>query len=251
MLFENVYPLNANINQLNITLKLTIMRKLSIITVIGILTFSLAGCLGPAEISNSTMEVNNKKVPTIIVGNQEWMASNLNVGKFANGEPILHAKTVNEWVKAGQDGVPAWCYYNNDPDLGAQYGKLYNWYAVSDSRGLAPDGWRIPDDTDWNNLVDKFGNKNNAGARLKSTSGWLDDGNGEIADGFNAYPAGGRYNNGTFSSKGASAFFWSASDHLMFYGRYRVLHHNKSSIESNSLDKSYGFSIRCVRTIED
>lgn len=226
------------------------MKKLSIISITGIVILFFAACLGPAEMNKGTVELNNKKLPTIIIGKQEWMASNLDVEKFANGEPILHAKTTKEWEKAGQDGVPAWCYYNNDPQLGAQYGKLYNWHAVSDSRGLAPKGWRIPNDEDWDILIGNMGNKNNAGGRLKSTTGWIDGGNGEIEDGFNVYPTGGRYNNGTFSSKGASAFFWSASDHLMFYGRYRVIHHNKSSIEDNSLDKSYGFSVRCVRDVQ-
>jgi len=227
------------------------MRNLSIINIAVIFALFFAACLGPAEMSKGTMELNNEKVPTIIIGDQEWMADNLDVETFANGEPIMRAKTKQEWTKAGQEGVAAWCYYNNDPDLGKQYGKLYNWYAVSDPRGLAPEGWRIPKDGDWNKLIDKVGNKNNAGDRLKSTSGWLDNGNGEIAEGFNAYPAGGRYNNGTFSSQGASAFFWSASDHLMFYGRYRVIHHNKSAIEDNSLDKSYGFAVRCLRDVEN
>ena len=82
----------------------------------------------------------------ITIGRQVWMTENLNVDKFRNGDPISHAKTDEEWVKAGENGSPAWSHYDNDPANGEKYGKLYNWYAVNDSRGLAPEGWKIPSD---------------------------------------------------------------------------------------------------------
>ncbi len=225
------------------------MRKFIQISIIAAAIAIVGGCLGPSEIQNASANLQGNEVKTIIIGNQEWMAENLNTDKFANGDPILHAKTDKEWEMAGQSGKPAWCYFNNDPKDGKKYGKLYNWYAVSDARGLAPKGWKVPADEDWKILIKNIGNTNNAGYRLKSTEDWLDNGNGEITNGFNAYPTGGRYNSGIFSSRGTSAFFWSASDHLMFYGRYFVIHHNKKEIGHNSLDKNYGFSVRCVRDL--
>jgi uncharacterized protein (TIGR02145 family) len=78
------------------------------------------------------------------IGTQIWMTKNLDVSKFRNGDPIPEAKTDEEWVKAGENKQPAWCYYENNPANGAKYGKLYNWYAVSDARGLAPVGYHIP-----------------------------------------------------------------------------------------------------------
>jgi hypothetical protein len=92
---------------------------------------------------------------TVTIGTQEWMTKNLDVSTFRNGDPIPEAKTNEEWKKAGEVGQPAWCYYDNDPANGANYGKLYNWYAVNDSRGLAPEGYRIPSFIDFDKLVTK------------------------------------------------------------------------------------------------
>jgi uncharacterized protein (TIGR02145 family) len=81
-----------------------------------------------------------------------WMKNNLNVERFRNGDKIFEAKTDEEWKKAGELGIPAWCYYKNDNDIGRRNGKLYNWFAVNDPRGLAPEGWRVPSKQDWLDL---------------------------------------------------------------------------------------------------
>jgi len=94
---------------------------------------------GPLDYGYGTSDA-----PTVNIGTQTWMAKNLNVSIFANGDPIPEVKTNEEWKKAAEEKKPAWCYYENDPANGAIYGKLYNWYAVSDPRGLAPKGWHIP-----------------------------------------------------------------------------------------------------------
>jgi uncharacterized protein (TIGR02145 family) len=86
---------------------------------------------------------------TIKVGEQVWMKRNLDVEKFRNGTIIPQAKTREEWIKAGLLKKPAWCYVDNDPVIGMKVGKLYNWYAVTDKRGLAPKGWAIPSIEDW------------------------------------------------------------------------------------------------------
>ena len=85
---------------------------------------------------------------TATIGTQVWMAENLTVTKFRNGDPIPEARTAEEWLRAGNNKQPAFCYVNNDPNTVSQYGVLYNWYAVNDRRGLAPEGWRIPAHTD-------------------------------------------------------------------------------------------------------
>ena len=89
---------------------------------------------------------------SVIISKQVWMGENLNVSKFRNGDVITEAETDEEWVKAGKAGTPIWCYYNFDPHKGLIYGKLYNWYAVNDSRGLAPEGWHIPSNIEFNEL---------------------------------------------------------------------------------------------------
>ncbi len=102
---------------------------------------------------------------------QEWtMTMNLNVDKFRNGDPIPQAKSGDEWEAAGEKEQPAWCYYHNDPANDGKYGKLYNWYAVNDSRGLAPAGYHIPTYAEWTTFKNLLGN--DAGNKMKSTSGW-------------------------------------------------------------------------------
>ena len=104
----------------------------------------------------------------IAIGAQVWMTKNLDVATFRNGDPIPQAKTNEEWVKAGDNQQPAWCYYDNDPANGTKYGKLYNWYAVNDSRGLVPVGYHIPSDAEWKILTDFLGGEEVAGKKMKN-----------------------------------------------------------------------------------
>src|SRR4029078_13418598 len=85
----------------------------------------------------------------IKINDQVWMLENLAVDHFRNGDSIPEAKTVDEWVGSGREGKAAWCYYENNIDSGAKYGKLYNWYAVNHPRGIAPGGWHVPSDSEW------------------------------------------------------------------------------------------------------
>ena len=112
---------------------------------------------------------------TVTIGNQVWMTSNLDVDRFRNGDPIPQAKTAAEWRAASDNKQPAWCYYNNDPANGGIYGKLYNWYAVNDPRGLAPAGYHIPSSAELEQLKDFLGTgvlSSGAGAKMKSSKGW-------------------------------------------------------------------------------
>ena len=89
---------------------------------------------------------------SINIGKQVWMQENLIVDKFQNGDVIQEINTAKKWKEAREKKQPAWCYYNFDKKNGDKYGKLYNWFAVNDSRGLAPAGWRIPKEEDWTTL---------------------------------------------------------------------------------------------------
>ena len=108
---------------------------------------------------------------TVTIGTQVWTSKNLAVSKFRNGDAIPLAKTNAEWELAGQNYQPAWCYYENNGENGTKYGKLYNWYAVNDPRGLAPAGFHIPTDVEWTILTDYLG-VDSAGKQMKSISGW-------------------------------------------------------------------------------
>jgi uncharacterized protein (TIGR02145 family) len=109
---------------------------------------------------------------TVTIGAQVWTTKNLNVAIFRNGDPIPEAKTNEEWEAAGENKQPVWCYYENNAANGTKYGKLYNWYAVNDYRGLAPAGFHVPTDEEWTVLSTFLGGEDVAGKKLKSSSGW-------------------------------------------------------------------------------
>lgn len=112
------------------------------------------------------------QIQTVTIGGQMWMTKNLNVDKFRNGDPIPQARTDEEWKSAGENGEPAWCYYENDETKGKKYGKLYNWYAVNDPRGLAPEGYHIPEVRELDRLCSNSEGKKVFYKNLKSTIGW-------------------------------------------------------------------------------
>ncbi len=107
---------------------------------------------------------------TVTIGSQVWASTNLNVSTYRNGDIIPQVQDRNIWTSLT---TGAWCYYDNDPSNGTKYGKLYNWYAVNDPRGLAPKGYHIPTNAEWTTLTDYLGGKDVAGTKLKSAKGWI------------------------------------------------------------------------------
>jgi uncharacterized protein (TIGR02145 family) len=184
---------------------------------------------------------------TITIGTQVWMTKNLDVATFRNGDPIPQAKTNEEWVKAGVNQQPAWCYYDNDPANGAKYGKLYNWYAVNDSRGLAPVGYHIPSDEEWIVLTGYLGGEDIAGTKIKSKNEWAEDGNGTNESGFSGLPGGCRDTNGSFLSIGKYGDWWSSTEYSAGSARTRGLNYSYGRVYRSDYGKGRGFSVRCLR----
>jgi uncharacterized protein (TIGR02145 family) len=203
----------------------------------------------PKSTTTSTKPATDTKAKdagTVKIGNQTWAVANLNVSTFRNGDTIPEAKTNQEWVKAGESGKPAWCYYNNDPANGKKYGKLYNWFAVNDPRELAPAGWSLSNDADWAELATFLGGHEAAGTKLKSTSGWTEGYNGSNESGFNGLPGGYRIENGTFLNLTGIATWWSATEGKNMNGNdhYLAL---RAGIGKSSNPKQRGESVRCIR----
>ena len=148
------------------------------------------------------IHIKGLRYRTVKIGNQMWMAENLCVGKFRNGEIIPEASTKNEWADALRRQKPAWCYYQNDINLGAKYGRLYNWYALVDKREIAPEGWHVPSESEFEEMLTRFG-----GTEGSSTP--LTEGG---SSGFSVQYAGSRKRDGNFEALGARAgFFCKAS----------------------------------------
>ena len=219
---------------------------------------------------------------TVKIGGQVWMAENLNVSTFRNGDPIPQARTKEEWEKAGENKQAAWCYYDNNPANGKKYGKLYNHYATSDPRGLAPNGWHIPTDSEWKTLLNHLGGFLDAGKKMKSKSGWdtwksditcsncknwnaeyrsktachvckdtrvngkkTNSGNGTNSSGFSGLPGG--FSNPLVGKIGEWGMWWSSSYDSRGRPEYFILSYDYDFCEDRSTRASVGTSVRCVK----
>lgn len=219
--------------------------------------------IGNINVSNAQIsDIDGNKYPTVKVGNQEWMAANLNTSKFRNGDEIPQAKTKDEWVAAANNKQPIWAYiFFNDGN--AHYGRFYNWYAVADPRGLAPEGWSIPTLDDWKLLAG-----DNEAAKIKSTEGWnsMDvqntkhnpadpyskptvfvDGNGNNSTGFNAKPNS-QFSFGSWSNKvKIEALYWTSTEVNDNNAYTRMIRWIDNRINTYNSGKSSGHMIRCVK----
>jgi uncharacterized protein (TIGR02145 family) len=148
---------------------------------------------------------------SVSIGKQEWTTVNSTESKFRNGDDIPQAKTTSEWAAAATDKKAAWCYYKFDSKYESRFGKLYNWYAVNDSRNMAPKGWHIPSNTEWKKLIEHLG-ENNIAKKMKSKSGWYNEGNGSDKSGFNGKAGGYISLDGTSGLLGVTGYWWSSSE---------------------------------------
>ena len=165
-------------------------------------------------ITYGTMSDNDGNVyRTITIGTQVWMVENLKTTKYRNGESIPNV-TVNTSWKALTTG--AYCWYNNDATIyKADYGALYNWYAVADGRNIAPMGWHVPTYSDWTLLKDYLGGRSVAGGPLKETgdSHWQTPNRyATNSTGFTALPGGRRnFDQNFFVGLGSYGYWWSST----------------------------------------
>jgi uncharacterized protein (TIGR02145 family) len=209
------------------------------------------GILFNPDLTYGTMtDRDGNSYKTITIGSRTWMAENLKVTHYRNGDPIPNIISANTWSELTSG---AWCSYENRADCSETYGKLYNWYAVSDSRILAPDGWHVPTDAEWTELETFLGGKWVAGGKLKEagTVHWYSTYDSITnSSGFTALPGGYRpYNNGPFSEIGYDANFWTSSEADSTYHTVwqRMLIYEDEWSNRFEVFKGNGFSIRCIK----
>jgi len=183
------------------------------------------------------------------LGNYTWSSINLDVTSFRNGDKIQEAKTDEEWANAGENKIPAYCFYNNDTTNKLAYGILYNWYAIIDPRGLAPTGWHIASDIEWSALIDQLGGSEIAGKKMKSTELWFNNLNGTNSSAFCGYPGGVRYwwGDPSFNDKDYTSSWWSLSENDVNTAFYYSLNYNRDDILKGNESKSDGRYVRCVK----
>lgn len=240
------------------------MRKgsrVDVLSFVAAFVFSMAvGCSGgedsvgpdkpPVQTEDTTgtvTDIDGNVYKTVKIGDQWWMAENLKVARYRNGDSIHVVTDNNTWASYAEG---ACCGYDNDPANIAVYGRLYNWNAVNDSRNIAPEGWRVPSDADWGILVTALGGAGEAGGKMKEegTAHWDDPNEGATnSSGFTALGAGQRGYMGSFIAMGQGAYFWSATQHNASRAYARVLDAYDATVYRNDYAKDTGYSIRCVK----
>ena len=206
------------------------------------------------EYGTLTDERDGQTYKTVKIGDQVWMAENLNYSDSA--------KTASLKGKS-------WCY-DNDSDNCVKYGRLYTWAAAIDSvkffmeksldcgygktcalpdtvQGICPSGWRLPRKADWETLFSAVGGQGTAGKILKTQTGWNNNGNGMDAVGFSGWPAGDGNGRGSSNFKGDGTYFWSSTESSEHGAYFVSLYYRIDSTFLNHNDKDYAYSVRCVK----
>lgn len=183
----------------------------------------------------------------VTICNQVWTSSNLNVTHYRNGDLIPQVTDPTAWANLT---TGAWCYYNNDPANGAIYGKLYNWFAVNDPRGLAPQGWHIASDAEMTSLTTCLGGELIAGGFMKEigTTHWASPNTGATnSTGFIGLPGGYRSFFGVFADVTLGGNWWTSTQANATEGWLRKLSYNNANLTRLGATKTLGLSVRCIK----
>ncbi len=230
------------------------------------------------DVEGTVTDIDGNTYQTIVIANQEWMAENLKVTKYSNGDPVPMVLHGDDWENTTNG---AYAIYDNNENMGMAYGALYNWHAVADSRGLCPFGWHVPSDDEWTHftsyLIGNFDDvtEDNLGIKLKSCR-QIESPLGEGCNttthprwesasthygtddfGFSGLPGGVRwYHFGNYDGVGYYAVWWTSSEFLdpLWEGEaeaawFRELNQNFGHVFQNFEWKGNGFNVRCVKNV--
>lgn len=208
-----------------------------------LLLFFLFSCNTEETIKDSDGNIYH----TTKIGNQTWMVENLKTTRFNNRDLIKNLKSNSDWKQSKQAGYSV---YNNDSTLVKNYGFLYNYHCLQDSRGIAPKGWRIPTEEDIRELESFINSNTETGFFLKEkgNSHWLPSNkNGNNATGFNALPGGYRDNEGFFYMLRSNGYYWTTNGSFEFYNWSDRMFQAFADVRRDSVFMQYGFSIKCIK----
>jgi uncharacterized protein (TIGR02145 family) len=207
-----------------------------------------------------TAALNYVLLPSVNIGTQNWQLKNLEIASYRNGDPIPKVTDATQWANLT---TGAWCWYNNDSaTYAANYGKIYNWYAVEDARGLCPAGWHVPSDSEYQllesalgmqsselNQTGARGNVQLVGGKMKAVNSlWLSPNTSATnSSGFTGLPGGYRDFTGTFGFIGGYGFWWTSTDLTLANAYYRLLSYSAAYITRTGNSKQLGLSVRCIR----
>ncbi len=203
-----------------------------------------------AEGAALPLDIDGNSYSFVTIGKKVWLRDNLNVSRYRNGDPIRQAKTDEEWLDAAAKKEGAWCYHKNDPANAAQFGRLYNWYAVNDPRGIIPSGWHLPSKEDWMEVATVLtGSSPSEERKINALSTWrypalaVDN-----SIHFHAEPGGLR---GTeemaFLFLGENAFIWASTEQAPNLAWYAQFDFHNAVINIAAQDKRTGIAVRCIK----
>jgi len=200
-----------------------------------------------SENESTVRDIDGNVYETVTIGTQVWMAENLKVTHYRNGDSIPNVINNTEWSNLT---TGAYCNYDNNKTNADTYGCLYNWYTVSDNRNIAPGGWHVPSDGEWQILVSYLGSDSVAGGKMKEigTTHWNSPNTGATNEsGFFALPGGFRDYHGNFDYIGTHAYFWSSTEEYFNKSWGRKLVYSSSEVIRGSGYMYAGHSVRCVK----
>lgn len=182
----------------------------------------------------------------IQIGTQIWTKLNLNLDHYKNGDIIPEVTDPTAWANLT---TGAWCYYNNDSAYGPIYGKLYNWYAVNDPRGLGYEGFHVPTNSEYITLRSFLGGLNYAGGKLKETGNtyWFEPNTGTNESGFSMRGGSHRVDDGTFGSLKLSGQLWTTTEIDPNTATKYYLAYNTDVFASGNFSKKTGYSVRLIK----
>ena len=208
---------------------------------------ALEGSDAGAISSSSCIDIDGNAYPTITIGTQVWMAENLRVTHYRNGNAIPNVTDNSAWAALTSG---AYCWYNNKQGTNAKYGALYNWYAVNNSHGLCPAGWHVPSDAEWTIFTNYLGGLSVAGGKMKSVSALWSSPNTDATNnsGFSGLPGGDRSSEtGGFYNLGGTGYFWSSSQYSTNGAWGRYLYYVSAYVGRSYYNKEDGLSVRCLK----
>jgi len=216
--------------------------------------------VNPCGNNTSVVDIEGNSYFIVTIGNQCWLASNLRTSMYRNGQVISNVVQNNSWSNLT---TGAWAYYENNSSFNTIHGKLYNFYAVSDTRGICPEGWHVATDNDWKELEQHLGmpqselnqtnslirgSSANVGGKLKSTSYWQSPNTGATnSSQFSARGSGGRAVEGFFGAVGQEGYWWTGSSNSSTLGWMRLMTSSENGISRGTENKKYGYCVRCVK----
>jgi uncharacterized protein (TIGR02145 family) len=193
-------------------------------------------------------DVDGNVYKTIVIGGQTWMAENLRTVHYRNGDVLPNSIDSTQWASLN---TGAYCNYNNTTNLDtiATFGRLYNWYAVADSRNISPKGWRVPTIADWDILFSSLGGDSIASNKMKEVgiTHWEDPFHSDNSCGFTALPGGRRYLTKKFEDMGFFGVWWTSSEYNEITAGFFYLYYFDSLIWKGINFKNNGYALRCIK----